>query len=357
MRVFVDARMLGHSGIGVALESILRVWKATRPFALTLLGAPERLRPWADADTRIVPWTHRIYASPTAALASLRAHGAAPGDAFFSPHYATTLRPGLPSVVFVQDLLHITHPPRTGTAAYLRLWLRLLRASATRVVTPSRHVKVQLQTLHGFDAHRVLTIPLGPGIASGPITPPAAFALPPRYLLAVGLFKPHKNWAFLLDRLSRQPAHRALPLLAAGAFRDADRLRAEAARLGMADRLHIVPHLDDCALRHVIAHAHALLHPALAEGFGLPILEAMALGTPVIACDRAPMNEIAGGAALLFDPDRPDTFDAALASLDDPARRDALTAAGRTNAARYSWETCAQTLADVLVEVARERGS
>jgi glycosyltransferase involved in cell wall biosynthesis len=106
--------------------------------------------------------------------------------------------------------------------------------------------------------------------------------------------------------------------------------------------------VPDADLPALYAGAAALAMPSLYEGFGLPCIEAMAAGTPVVAADRAALPEACGGAALLADPDDPDAFAAALIEAAGPARR-RLIEAGRARAAGLSWERSAE-LVDAAIE-------
>ncbi|MGH3827630.1 MAG: glycosyltransferase, partial [Pseudonocardiaceae bacterium] len=114
-------------------------------------------------------------------------------------------------------------------------------------------------------------------------------------------------------------------------------------------RVHAVGYLDEADLRHVVAGAAALVLPSRDEGFGLPVLEAMATGVPVVCSDLPALREVAGGLATLVPPGDPDALATALSSMDgashDPAgagRDPAGAAARQAHAARYTWQACAQ---------------
>ncbi|MDX2175327.1 MAG: glycosyltransferase family 1 protein [Candidatus Sumerlaeia bacterium] len=365
MRVFIDARMTGRSGVGVVLSEVLRQWFAAPPdFDLLLMGAGQELRSEVAALSdgaaqriRLVPWNAAIY-SPAAWFKSARALGARRGDAFLGFHYATSYFPGVPLVCYVHDLLHATHPPRSGTATYAGLALRILRSRAAYTIVPSRHVKVQLQTLWRFPAERVLHIPSGAGLAEG--TAPSPGAGPRDYLLAVGLMKPHKNWDFLLKRLAGlwREDRLALPLVVAGLGAETSSFREWLRDVGLDRRVRVEARMEPPELMRLYAGARALLFPSRAEGFGLPVLEALWQGTPVVLADRSPMNELSGSGCLYFDPDSAETFDrAVLAVAEDEAGAARLGQEGLSAVrARYRWRDTADRLAAVLREAA-EGGS
>ncbi|MBI1290975.1 glycosyltransferase [bacterium] len=336
--------MIRHSGIGVVLHNLLDRWAVDPPATrLMLLGDPTALARWKSPQVDLVRWTPGVYSLAAALFPPAMPHRPL---AWYSPHYATCLRPGAPLVCHIQDVLHITHPTRRGTALYARLYLAALRRRASFVLTSSRHVKVQLQTLYRFRADRVLMTGLGPGFPAtlgGELPPPLGLE-GGKYLLAVGIFKPHKNWDFLLRRLV-ELGDRVPPLVAAGTGRGGSELARLAARRGYT-RLTVAETLAEDHLAALFRGAAALTYPSVAEGFGLPLLEAMQVGTPVVAADRSPMKEIVGAGGWLFDPDRPESFDRAL--LAALQREPEHLAAAHQRAATFSWERTARVVAEAL---------
>ena len=350
-QVAVDARMIRHSGIGTALRGLLWAWREEPPaFDLSLMGDPEQL-PHSGEGRTAVTYGAPLYSLSTALLP------APVGDAqvLLASHYAAPLRPrALPLVAVVHDLIHITHPTKRGTRLFMKAYLAALRRRASFIITPSRHTKVQLQTLHGFDAHRVLTLPWGAGLAglTDEKEPPTGL-LPSRgYMLAVGIYKPHKNWKFLLRRLAGLWAKKELelPLVAAGLdAQGREAIAGYAETLGCSKQVVILPAVEDGVMLSVYRRASALLFPSLIEGFGFPLVEAMACGTPVVAADLPPMNETACGAAFFFDPDLPESFDEAVRRcLEDEEQRELHAAEAKRRAAEHDWKTVAKAFEDVL---------
>ena len=176
----------------------------------------------------------------------------------------------------------------------------------------------------------------------------AAFAEPPApepllrrlgleqpYVLALGTDSPRKNLG-LLDRIAPALADAGLRVAIAGSGRS----YLPGSAPGSARRLGYVPDADLPAL---YAGAAAFAMPSLYEGFGLPCVEAMAAGTPVVAADRAALPEACGGAALLADPNDADAFAAALIRAAGP-ERERLAEAGRARAAGLSWARSAESV-------------
>lgn len=182
------------------------------------------------------------------------------------------------------------------------------------------------------------------------------------FWLAAGSLEPRKNYAALLDALelywSRSPRPRPLTI-AGGAGWKSENLRARIARLADENKVRHLGYVPETRLRELYQRAFCFLFPSWYEGFGLPVTEAMSQGCPVICSDRTSLPEVGGNAAVYVDPADPEALAAAMLALEaEPTRRDALAAAGRVQAARFTWErTARETLAfyrRVLLQVPGE---
>lgn len=355
--VAVDARMIRHSGIGTAIRGLLQAWnESPPPFDLTLMGDPDRL-PNHTPLHRLADYRMPIYCLCTGLMPA----PVGDADVLLATHYAAPLRPGIPLVVIVHDLIHITHPTRRGSAVFMKTWLAALRRRASYIITPSRHTKVQLQTLHGFAAHQVLTLPWGPGLAglAEPVEPENPNLPDDDFLLSVGIYKPHKNWLFLIRRLAGlwRKGRLDLPLVIAGmSDTGIQELWRIGDKAGVSDRLYFLPRVKDSEMLGIYRRARALLFPSAVEGFGFPIIESMAMGTPVVAADLPPMNEVGGDALLAFDLDNPKSFDRAVmrAISSQSGRREAIER-GLAQAARHSWSKLAEGIEEVLERAHAEK--
>ncbi|HEY4095210.1 MAG TPA: glycosyltransferase family 1 protein [Baekduia sp.] len=259
-------------------------------------------------------------------------------------------------VVTVPDTIWITHPEDTLTH---RLWRRivpLVAGRADRVVAISHAAGEDLRRDLHVPAAKLDVVPLGFGSrALVAPTPEAELRArlglgPGPIVLNVGQKKPHRNLERLISAMVAVRA--AVPgaqLVLPGPPNDTAEaaLRAQAASEGLADAVTIPGFLDAADLEGLYAAAGAFVLPSLVEGFGLPVLEAMARGLPV-ACtrDSAP-GEIAGDAGMVLDPLSVDSIAAAtVALLSDAPLHARLATAGRDRAASYTWERCAdETLA------------
>jgi glycosyltransferase involved in cell wall biosynthesis len=168
-----------------------------------------------------------------------------------------------------------------------------------------------------------------------------------RVLLSASAKRPHKNLLRLLDAhaLLGSGAGGARPVLVLPGYATPheDELRARAAALGTSDDVRFVGWVSDADMEGLYALADAFVFPSLYEGFGLPVLEAMARGVPVACSDRSSLPEVAGDAALLFSPEDVGAMAAALTRLlDDEALRARLSAAGVERAASFTWARTAE---------------
>jgi glycosyltransferase involved in cell wall biosynthesis len=250
--------------------------------------------------------------------------------------------PGRALVATVHDL-GFHHHPETYPAAGRRFHERATRivvAEAARVLVPSAATAGDLADLYGLEPARVAVVPLG-------VELPALDPAPARrlldelgvrgpFLLAVGTLEPRKNLRRLLAAFAavagELPDHQ---LVVAGPVGWGPALR-PTARVGLAGPV------SDAVLHGLYAAADGLAYPSLYEGFGLPIVEAMAHGTPVLAGDRSSLPEVAGEAALLVDPSDQDAIAAGLVRLvGDRELRARLAAAGPRRAARFTWPATA----------------
>ena len=280
MRLLVDGRWVGSYGIARFSAEVLR--RLPWGYRRLTLGRPATL-----LDPVIA----------AAALAALRP------DVYFTPGFCPPLGPTrVPYVVTIHDLIHLDESAEASVAksAFYAGIVRPGVRRAARVVTVSEHSRARIVEWAGIEADRVIVAPNG---VSSAFTPGGERFDPGHdYLLYVGNSKPHKNLRTLLAALSALGAD-APPLYLAGV--DAAVVQREAADRGVGHLVHCVGALPDAELARMYRGALALVFPSRFEGFGLPVLEAMACGTPVVASAIPPVREIAGAAAEYVDPNDP----------------------------------------------------
>ncbi|MFZ9041837.1 MAG: glycosyltransferase family 4 protein [Ilumatobacteraceae bacterium] len=306
----------------------VRMWPIARPW---LYESWNRLdRPSVESATGAVDVCHSTVAIPAPSAA--------------------------PSVVTVHDVAFVRTPER-----FTRHGVRVMRRGldrcrdAERVICPSRATADELIEL-GFDPGRIRVVPWG--VERRAVHPAdrarvsRRYSLPSTFVLFVGTVEPRKNLGRLVAAMRALPD---VPLVLAGASGWGDGLPDQ-----LADHLpdpvsgaRVLPlgfvPADD--LRPIIELASVVAYPSLEEGFGLPILEAMAHGTPVVTSNRSSMVEVAGGAAVLADPHDVDSIaEAVRVALDD---RDRWAQRGLERAASCSWERTVESTIDVYREVVR----
>lgn len=169
---------------------------------------------------------------------------------------------------------------------------------------------------------------------------------PGEYWLCVGTIEPRKNQLALLKALAKLPGNRPLVLAGGRGWLMEDMARA-VNELGLASRLKLTGYVDDAELAWLYANCLGFVYPSLFEGFGLPVLEAMSLGAPVITSNVSSLPEVAGDAAILVDPLDIEGIASAMARLEgDAGLRAALKVAGLARAERFSWEAAADAALD-----------
>ena len=223
-------------------------------------------------------------------------------------------------------------------------------ARATRVHAVSHHAADELAALGLVSAERITVV----HSAADPAFTPAPQPQPPQHVLFVGGGDPHKNLDLALAVWAHPAAVALPPLVVAGSAGGDPRLQ-PLVRAGVARG---VGHPGDADLVELYRGALALLVPSRNEGFGLPALEAMACGCPVIAAHAGALPEVCGAAAVLLDPDDPGTWRDAIAELAaNPPRRAELAAAGLERARAFTWERTARGLLDLYRLATRSESS
>lgn len=246
-----------------------------------------------------------------------------------------------PLVFTVHDLAALRHPellPPRHVRQQRALIRRLPTAAAVVAVSG---VTAQDVVGLGVDAERVVVAPLG--VSPLPEPAPLAQAGQPsgQYLLTVGETAPRKDYPVLLRALAR--LDRELELVMVGpAGRDEARIQRLAAELGLGHRLRRLGTVSDAELSGLYQRALALCFPSVAEGFGLPVLEAMAAGAPALVSDLPVMRELAGAAAVYVKPGDVGAWAQAIESLlGSSSLRERFSEAGRARAREFTWERTA----------------
>ena len=282
--------------------------------------------------------------------------GAGPIDLFHAPNFVLPPAGNAVSVVTVHDLAFLTHPECAD--ARLRAYLTRAVPDAVRradlILTDSRQTKADVASHFGIADERIQVVHGGVGSAFAPATEEEitsarqTYGLNRPYVLAVGVIEPRKNLPRLIDAFSQfqdaaGDSHDLVIVGGRGWLCDATFERAAASPVH--DRIRFTGYVPDAPLTALYTGADAFAYVSLYEGFGLPVLEAMACGAPVICSDNSSLPEFATGAAVLVPPDNTDAIAVAIQSVcSDSALSATLRAEGPRRAAQYTWRVSAEQL-------------
>jgi glycosyltransferase involved in cell wall biosynthesis len=384
VRVLIDYRpaLRERSGVGEYTHQLVKALLSTvtRPLDLTLFSSSwkDRLAPAADlagaagVDRRVpvrllnLLW-HRFEWPPAEALAGRRF------DVTHSLHPLLLPARDAAQVITIHDLNFLSHPERTR-AEIRRDYPALARAHAQRadaVLVPSAFTAADVERQLGVHRDRIAICPPG-----APDWAPRSALPNPGYVLFFGTLEPRKNVGGLLDAYERLLGSQAkagsrevgphegfgrtytLPeLVLAG--KAPDEARGWLNRISqppLAGSVRHIGYVDPSDRQALYTGARMLVVPSFDEGFGLPVLEAMTVGVPVLAANRGSLPEVLGAAGPLVDPDRPDDIAAGIARLlQDEAYTAACVARGLARASEFRWDRTAARVYDTYQQAIDRR--
>jgi glycosyltransferase involved in cell wall biosynthesis len=322
--IYADQRWIGHHGIGRFARHVLAGFDY-RPISLSS-------NPAAPLDSWFL----------SRELSELK-HG----DLFFSPGYNTPLFCHSPFVFTIHDLSHIYCPEIRSPLLRLYYATVMKRAChrAARILTVSEFTKRQIIDWSGVSPEKVLNV----GCAVDPEYQPYgdSYGLPFAYLLSVSNRKRHKNEFRIVEAFARADLNPRIHLVFTG--EPVADLVACIEQRQLRSRVDFVGVVPEAKLPSLYRGAEALIFPSLYEGFGFPILEAMACGTPVVTANTTAMPEVAGDAALLVDPSSVEQISRAMEQIvTDTSLRTRLREKGQIRATRFSWGNTISTVRSCL---------
>jgi glycosyltransferase involved in cell wall biosynthesis len=310
-------------------------------------------------EERVIPfprlWTHLRLAW------EVRCH---PPDVLFVPAHVRPLVCPVPSVVTVHDLgyLHYPEAHRPFDRWYLGWTTRRHARLAACVIADSKATRADLIRHYQADPERIVTVYPGRDGSLTRVNAPEAisaaktrYAIDGDYLLFLGTLQPRKNLVRLVEAFARVQLLKAdLRLVLAGKKGWLyDDLFARVETLGLEDRVLFTGYVSDDDKASLLSGALALVYPSLYEGFGLPVLEAMACGTPVLTSNVSSLPEVAGDAALLVDPlDVGVIAEGMFRLITDDELRVTLVEKGYAQIRKFSWANAAREVLQVLEAVA-----
>jgi glycosyltransferase involved in cell wall biosynthesis len=271
---------------------------------------------------------------------------------FHAPHYTLPLGLSMRSVVTVHDVIHLRFPEYFSRLqrAYARIMIGHACRASEAVIVDSAFAARELTRFVPCPEGKIHVIPLGVSSQFSPADDDAGtsefrrkFDLTGRILLYVGSLKPHKNFSAVLRSLAGLAQWKDVRVVCIGEKLEENApLSALCSDIGVGQRVRSLGWLPERDLISAYRASTALLMPSFYEGFGFPVLEAMACGTPVVASNAASIPEVAGDAAILFDPSEAGGLtDAIRTVLDDSSLRSSLRGKGLARAKLFTWERCA----------------
>lgn len=279
-----------------------------------------------------------------------------------APYYVRPYLLPLPTVLTTHDVTNARLPGGVSrkTRIAFEAATRLAFFSSKRIIAVSQSAARDLEQLYRVNPAKIRVIPHGVSENFRPLGPPtqtearAKLGLPNRYLLYVGINKPHKNLARLLEafKLYREQSGDGIRLILAGKedARYAPALHQQAHQLGIIEAVEFRGEIAEADLPALYACATLFVFPSLYEGFGLPVLEAMACGAPVICANNSSLPEVAGDAALLFPAQ---DVPAVAAAIGEGLRQaDELRQKGLDRARLFTWQRAAESTFEVYKSIA-----
>lgn len=370
----------GHGGSEVFLSNVLRELSfIDNKNEYIIYGRKDSLESYAPAKGNF-----RIFALPDFVLSSRVKRIL--GEQFLLPalcarhkldclisNYVVPLLAPCPQITILHDVIFKRYP-ETLEPLKLAYWRYMLPASTRKsalVMTVSQFSAQEIRTLIAHTANKVAVTVEGvrPTLqlaVSHTDANPSDLPINGRYLLCVATFGPHKNLTKLVEAFAMVASdYPDLRLVFVGGAKtsDAKRYRDQVQETinnySLNDRVDFLGHISDAMLANIYFHAQCLVLPSLYEGFGLPIIEAQTFGCPIVCSAVASMPEIAGDAALTFDPHSPLSIAESLKLvLNDEKKRHAMSAASLENVKRFSWKNAAEDLLRSItsLEVPDNRG-
>ncbi len=284
-------------------------------------------------------------------------------DIYHETAFVPAKLPDVPTVFSIYDLsirrYRETHPQER--VWFFEYFFKRRLPFAGHILTISEFIRQEIIDELKLPPEMVSSVPLAPDPIFGPRSREQVhevlehYGLPDSYLLFVGSLEPRKNIDCVINAL--QDARTDIPLVLAGWHGWGSKKWLETAKkAGLSGRIYIIGHIPDAHLAAIYNGATVLVYPSLYEGFGLPIVEAMACGCPVICSNVASMPEVAGEGALLIDPQNSDELASAIETVvTDSETRDNLVSQGHARTKLLSWQRTARETLTVFQKVSAEQ--
>ena len=377
MKIGLNAHLLSfeptyrQAGVSKYTEAMLRYLpEVAADLELIAFTGPARPRPEQGLDSRI-EWRHSRLptAKPEVRIGWEQSSGVIAAqragiELLHSPVNVVSIGAWLPQVVTVHDLAFHHYPEQYPgmKQRYLRTMTRLSVRKARRVIAVSEATRQDVIAVYGVDPERVVTVPNGVDDSMQPLPEDelgrfrAEQSLPEHFFLFLGTLQPRKNIEALVRAYATASMGIDWPLVIAGAQGwQYEQIYAQVQALGLGSQVRFAGHVPGEQLRHWYSAASILVYPSFYEGFGLPLLEAMACGTPVIGSNVSSLPEVIGDAGLQVDPrDVPALASEMLRLAADRELQQQLIERGLERAASFTWRETARQTVEVYRRVIAE---
>jgi glycosyltransferase involved in cell wall biosynthesis len=292
-------------------------------------------------------------------------HWTGPLNVFHAPDFfLPPVRSSSKTVVTVHDLSFVREPASVmpGMSRHLNTWVPRSVARADHVIAVSAATRQDLIELYRTPPEKVSVLYHGVTPEFRPVTDPSILNAVRHklglgdvpFILSLGTIQPRKNFQRLIRAFARLEEQFSLVIVGSTGW-EAQPIFDEVAAQGLTGRVHFPGHVADADLPALYSAAALFAYPSLYEGFGLPALEAMACGTPVVASDRSALPEVVGPAGLLVDPTDIEAMAAAMARvLSNPEFSRRLSLAGQKRAAAFTWEAMARQLVEIYQQLSTQ---
>ncbi len=266
------------------------------------------------------------------------------------------------TVFSLGDVTYLSHPQTHSrlNRMFLRLMMPRFLSSADAIIAISQNTLSEMQRYYGLNLSNSAVVYLGVNKRFRPVTDMDALAdvrirydLPPNFLLYVGTTEPRKNLSRLIEAYARIHPRNVKLVIAGKKGWLYEETFSLVESLGLHEDVIFPGYVDDADLPALYSAAHCFLFPSLYEGFGLPVPEAMACGTPVITSNTSSLLEVAGDAAILINPNNIDDMrDAIQAVMANPSMHADMRKKGLENASRFTWERTANQTLEIYQQLA-----
>ncbi|XDD46483.1 glycosyltransferase family 4 protein [Leptospira sp. WS39.C2] len=356
-KIGYDARMIENSGIGIRIQHILKFWPiAPTDAKLYIFGDPNHLKKYEiPHHAEIIEYKTKIY-SPKEFFGHPKMTEM---DVLDIPHFNVPLKYIRKCIVTIHDLIPYHFKETHSSFAkrmYLQLVLRSIKWFAKTIIAVSNYTKNDLITNFSYARERITVVYNGidlKNFSNRSQTQLNVFIkqqkLPKQYLFTVGIGKTHKNFPFLLNNLQTlwNAGTLKLPLVVGGISKEIPAEFIEFQKQNP-NRIYFLEHLSYDRLPLAYQGAKLFVYPSLFEGFGFPVLEAQAVGTPVFSSDASVLPEVLGKGFEAFSPKNSSSFQNQLLMLiKDKKRLKELSRLGKENAKSFTWSFAIKSL-DVL---------